>query len=49
VPDDEAMKLYLARPDVQARIQEAMDELRRGSDVPGVTAEELSEFLRRYG
>ena len=45
----EAIRRHLADPRVQELIRQAFEDMRKGSDEPGVTAEELPEFLRRYG
>ena len=44
--DEERRQRRLQDPDVQKRLQEIRKSIARGEDAPGVTAEELPEFLR---
>lgn len=49
--DEELMRRAMASPVVQARIAEVQAELkeRKGPRPPGLTTEELVEFLRELG
>lgn len=46
----EMRRRHLADPKIQARAREVLDEIRRGDapKSPGITAEELPEFLRKH-
>lgn len=44
--DEERRQRRLQNPEVQKRLQEIRESIARGEKGPGVTAEELPEFLR---
>ncbi len=46
--DREALKRRLNDPEVQARIKRAFEDAKAGRVTPGVTAEEMPEFLREF-
>jgi|RifCSP13_1_1023834.scaffolds.fasta_scaffold272975_2 hypothetical protein len=46
VDDREAIRRHLADPKVQELIRQVFEDLGKPSDEPGVTAEELPQFLR---
>ena len=48
--DEEIHQRIMSDPEVQARIQTALAKVRSGKrEGPGLTAEELPEFLREHG
>jgi hypothetical protein len=47
--DEEIRDRVLSDPDVQRRVAEALEEAKRPSPSPGISAEDLPEFLREHG
>ncbi len=48
--DKELRRRRLQDPGVRARVQEILDQMERGEPLsPGITAEELPDFLREHG
>lgn len=47
--DEEIRERMLSDPDTKARIEEILAHKRTQKDSPGITEEELSDFLREHG